>query len=118
MKITSGNNQVVFHEYGRIVGYGVDFTGNNGGNIHDAVLAGSMYLRYATERIGVLDSDFFLLLEFRAFQQSPDVVCCFYLTGMWACFLNLRQERVNAAIIGFQGKSSDNVGILHNFKCF
>ena len=99
VEVASGDNQVILHEDGRVVRYGVDFAFHDGCHVHDAVFAGAVYLRHAAEGIGVLHPCLFFLLEFGTFQQGADVACRLDLSRMGTGILDLRQEGIDASVV-------------------
>ena len=112
VEVAAGDNQVVVHENRRVVGHGVDFSFHNGSHVIHRVFHGAMYLRHATERIGVLHVGLLDFLKFGAFQKSADVARRFNLSRMGTSLLYLRQERVDASVVGLEGQGTDDVGIF------
>ncbi len=58
------NNQIIFHENSRVVGYRVDFPFNDRCHVSHGIFHSPVYLRHTTERVRVLHVSLFHFLEF------------------------------------------------------
>ena len=76
-----------------------------------------MYLRNATERVGILDVSLRLLDQFAAFQELLDASCRVDLAFVRPNRVNSRRKRLGAAFVGVERHHGDLVGPIAEFHC-
>ena len=116
MKVTAGDNLVLFREDCRIVGHGVDLGQQHTRDIADRIFRRPMYLRDATERIRVLHMLLRPADQFAALQYLTESVARLDLSRMRTHLLDAIHKRIDPSVESLERQSGDQIRPLRYGK--
>ena len=110
MEIAGRDHEIFVGANRRIVGRGVDLRVDHRFYVVDRIFRSAVYLRNATERVGILDVSFRLLDQFAAFQELLDASCRIDLSFVRSDRVNSWRKRLGTAFVGVERHHGDLVG--------
>src|SRR5690606_3604318 len=109
MKVTSGNDQILFRENQRIIGYAVYFGQDDFRNMVKRIQACTMHLWNAPEGVGILNVLFRLRNKFASLQQVINFFGHLTLTMLRPDVVNLWKKGFDASVKSIQRQRADQV---------
>ena len=109
MEVSGRNDHVLIREHVRIVGRAVDFIADYRLHVTDIVLHGTMNLRYAAERVRVLDMLLWSAYKFASIKQFQEIVRSFQLALVTAQQMSQLIERLDTSVVSLQRHCTDAV---------
>ena len=105
MEVATTDNHILIGEDNGIVGSRINLCLDDAGNVCYGVLSSTVYLRGATERVGVLDMLFVATDDVAAFGESADSFCSLQLAFVGANHVEALEERFDATVESIKAKT-------------
>ena len=109
VEVTTGDDHVFVGKDNGVVGSGVDFSFNHGGNIGDGVLGGTVNLGSTTETVGVLNVFFVAGDDLAALGVATDGGGSFELSFVGTHHVKALVEGLDAAIESVEAEGEEHV---------
>ena len=111
VEVTAGDDHVLVGQDDGVVGGGVDFGLNHGGNVADGVLGGTVHLRGAAEAVGILHVLFVATDDLATVEHLAHGGGSLQLALVGAHHVEALVEGLDAAVEGVEREAEHHVGL-------